>query len=492
MNQITPATFIRDVAHAGNASPPVPALLTPVVQTGAVDVGDLVTLSPAALREALVARAGALMPLLERNATTTEANRRVVDENIAAIRQAGLFKIMVPRRFGGLQTDIRTKLEVSRELAKGCGSTAWVTTLLNVCSWFAGLGSAALQEDIWGANPEARIAGVFSPQARVKHADGGLVVSGKWPWASGCLHADWAMVGVPVVDEAGAEIDQGLAFIPMEEVTIEESWFVTGMKGTGSNTIVAAEVFIPAHRIISISALLAGKPPTPYKDEVLYRCAFMPVAAIALAGPQLGLCARAREFVLEKAPKRAISYTFYKTQTESPSFQLAMAEAAMLIDTAHLHAYRSAEEIYAAAAADRFPGAGRLVFRGSQPVAAALAGFRDCRPARHHLAGNRLGNLRSGAAWLHRRHHRAGLRSPKSKCRQPTISGIGLAASDTVVGVPARASPSDCVMIRAPAANSTWRPAITRTPGTRGNRPSGRAAPARRAAKVPGSWNKAT
>ena len=355
MNETSPLPFSRDIARVSTATHPVPALLTPVVQTGPVDVSDLVDLPPLALRRALVARAQALLPLLERNAAATEANRRVADENIAAIRAAGLFRIMVPRRFGGLETDIRTKLEVSRELAKGCGSTAWVTTLLNVCSWFAGLGSAALQEDIWGANPNARLAGVFSPQARTRAVDGGIMVSGKWPWASGCLHADWAMVGVPMLDETGAEIDQGLAFIPMAEVTIEDSWYVTGMKGTGSNTIVASEVFIPSHRIISVSALLAGDAPTPYKDEVLYRCAFMPVAAIALAGPQLGLCARAQEYVLEKAPKRAISYTFYKTQTDSPSFQLAMAEAAMLVDTAHLHAYRSAEEIYAAATENRFP-----------------------------------------------------------------------------------------------------------------------------------------
>ena len=150
MNETSLLPFSRDVARASIGAQPAPALLTPVVQTGPVDVSDLLDLPPVALRKALVARARALLPLLERNAAATEANRRVADENIAAIRAAGLFKIMVPRRFGGLETDIRTKLEVSRELAKGCGSTAWVTTLLNVCSWFAGLGSAALQEDIWG------------------------------------------------------------------------------------------------------------------------------------------------------------------------------------------------------------------------------------------------------------------------------------------------------------------------------------------------------
>ena len=350
----TTAPFVRKIATQ-KTSADGPALLTPIVQTGSVDVSDIAGLDSKALRETLVERANALRPLLEANAVETENNRRPVEENISAIRDAGLYKIMVPRRFGGLETDIRTKLEVSAALARGCGSTAWVSTLMNVCSFFAGMTSAQCQEDIWGANPEARIAGVFAPLATTKRVDGGLIVNGAWPWSSGCLHSNWAMMGVPIVNEAGETIDQGFALMPMEDCTIEDTWYVAGMKGTGSNTVVAKDVFVPDHRIMSIAGCMAGTPPTPYKDEVLYRCAFIPVAALILAGPMMGLCKRALEFVIEKAPKRSISYTFYKTQTESPSFQLAIAKAAMRVDTVWLHALRAAEDIWTAAAADRFP-----------------------------------------------------------------------------------------------------------------------------------------
>ncbi len=353
MSTVT-APFVRDLAHH-QAPAKGPALLTPLVQTGAVDVSDLAGLDSTKLRETLVERANALRPLLEANASETEVNRRVVEENISAIREAGLFKIMVPRRFGGLETDIRTKMEVSAALARGCGSTAWATTLMNVCSYFAGLSSAECQNDIWGENPEARIAGVFAPLATTKRVDGGLIVNGKWPWSSGCLHSNWAMMGVPVVNEAGEAIDQGMAFMPMSECTIEDTWYVAGMKGSGSNTIVATDIFVPDHRIMSVSACMQGTPPTPFKDEVLYRCAFIPVAALILAGPMMGLCKRALEFVIEKAPKRSISYTFYKTQVESPSFQLSVAKAAMLVDTVWLHALRAADDIWTAASANRFP-----------------------------------------------------------------------------------------------------------------------------------------
>ncbi len=330
-----------------------PALLKPFTQPGTVDVSDIADLSPDELRSVLVERASALRPLLEANAAETEKNRRVVEENISAIREAGLFKIMVPRRFGGLQTDMRTMLEVSEALAKGDGATAWATTLMNVCSFFAGMASEQAQNDVWGSNPEARIAGVFAPSATTRKVEGGYVVNGKWPWSSGCLHSNWVLMGVPVVDGAGQLVDQGAALIPIEECTIEDTWYVVGMRGSGSNTVVAEEVFVPDHRIMSVSQTMGGNAPTPFTDEILYRCAFIPVAALILAGPMVGLVKRAHEFVLEKAAKRTISYTFYKNQTESPSFQMAVAEAGMLVDTVRMHVMRACDDIWNAAVENR-------------------------------------------------------------------------------------------------------------------------------------------
>jgi alkylation response protein AidB-like acyl-CoA dehydrogenase len=153
----------------------------------------------------LVERAKALRPLLQKNAATTEDERRVPEENIQAIAEAGLFRITVPRRYGGDEVDIRTKLEVSAALAEGCGSTAWVVTLINVCNWFTSLYPQQAQDDVFGANPNARVAGVFAPSAKTRRVDGGLIVTGKWYYSSGSLHANWGLVGVPVVNEAGVD-----------------------------------------------------------------------------------------------------------------------------------------------------------------------------------------------------------------------------------------------------------------------------------------------
>lgn len=320
---------------------------------GGGDGGAPASPTAGTLRADLVDRARALVPLLTRNATRTEADRRVPDDSIRAIQDAGLFRIMVPRRFGGSETDIRTSIAVARELAMGCGSTAWVLSLINACAWITGIGTDRLQQDVWAENPDARVAGALAGEAQSRRVDGGLVVSGRWPWSSGCQHADWGLVGVPIVDAAGTVVDRGLALIPMPELGIEDTWFVAGMKGTGSNTLVARDVTVPDHRILPLSRLLAGDHPTPHKSEALYRTAFVPVAALILIGPQLGLATSALEFVMEKAGRRGIAYTSYDTQAAAPTVQLAIARAAMLIETAHLHADRAAADIDAAARAGR-------------------------------------------------------------------------------------------------------------------------------------------
>jgi 3-hydroxy-9,10-secoandrosta-1,3,5(10)-triene-9,17-dione monooxygenase len=295
--------------------------------------------------EELIQRAVDLQPLLAKNAAQTEADRRVVEENIQAIKDAGLFKITVPKRFGGYEVPIRTKLDVSAALAEGCGSTAWVTALTNVCNWGVGLYPDQAQQDIFGADPDARVAGVLAPTTAVDKVDGGYVISGKWAWSSGCLHATWALTGMLLLGPDGAPLELALLLIPMDQLTIEDTWFVAGMKGTGSNTMVADRVFVPEHRVLPVPPAIIGEYRTEHTDEPLYRSAFIPVLALILVGPLLGLGRAALKLAIEKAPKRAVSYTRFATQTESAAFQMKLSEAAMTLDDGILHAYRGAADI---------------------------------------------------------------------------------------------------------------------------------------------------
>jgi alkylation response protein AidB-like acyl-CoA dehydrogenase len=313
---------------------------------------------PAAVPSAaeLVARARALRPLLAANASQGEADRRVVEESIQALADAGLFKISVPKRYGGYETSVRTMLEVSAAVAEADGGTAWVLTLVNVCNWLVGLFPQQAQDDVFGTDPGTLVSGVLAPTSTAVKVDGGWRVTGKWFYNSGSWHATWAGLGIPVTDASGEVVNQGLALIPRADLTLEDTWFVAGMKSSGSNCLVADDVFVPEHRVMLTPPAIVGDYPSELlASEPFYRSAFVPVLALVLVGPQLGLGQAALDYVIGKAAKKPVSYTFFTTQAESAGFQLQVAEAARLIDTARLHAFRAADDIDRAAAGGEYP-----------------------------------------------------------------------------------------------------------------------------------------
>ncbi len=303
----------------------------------------------------LLARIRDLGPLIEKNAARGEQDRRVVEESITALTDAGVFKIAQPRRYDGYQASVRTMLDVSAAVAEADGGTGWVVALCNVCAWLTGLFSEQAQDEVWGADPDAKVSGVLAPSCESVKADGGFRVTGRWFYNSGSWHSSWAVLGFPIVDADGQMIDQGLALIPFTDLQIEETWFVAGMSSTGSNCLIATDVFVPGHRIMPGLTALEGQYPTEHADETLYRSAFIPVLALMLAGPQLGMGRKALELVTRKADAKPISYTFYAAQADSTAFQLQLAQAALMIDTAHLHAYRAADDIDRAAEAGVYP-----------------------------------------------------------------------------------------------------------------------------------------
>jgi len=307
------------------------------------------------LRAELVAKAANLVPLLQKNAKETEDEGRVANQNILALENAGLFRLTQPKRFGGYQAGFCTKLAVIEHLGRGCGSTAWVLSLMTGGAWFLGMWNDRVQNDVWGENANARIAGVTAPTGTAELVEGGYRVSGRWANCSGCLHAHWLFLAVPIINPHGQTIDQGLVLVPAHEASIDNTWHVAGMKGTGSNTVVTRNVFVPEHRFISLAKLMTGQNDNPRSDEALYQVPFVSAAITDLAGPQLGLARAALDIVIQQASQRGIAYTEYDLQTNAPTVQLAVANAATLIDTAELLAYRAAAAIDEAGQRKTFP-----------------------------------------------------------------------------------------------------------------------------------------
>lgn len=293
--------------------------------------------------EEIIRRAAELQPLLRANAARCESERRIPAENLAALEEARLLDLVVPRRLGGGGQTMTTLLAVAAEIAKGCASTAWVQTLVNVTTWSATLLSPAGQRSIFAGGERPRVCGVLAPTGKAVAVAGGYRVIGKWGFASGCLHANWATGGVVVVDDADNPIGQGSAYMPMHELEIEDTWHVAAMRGTGSNTLVAKDVFVPHERLVSGAAfLLRDIDPRSQPSD---RWPLGSVLSLVLMGPQLGMAEAVLESVSAGIGKRGISYTSYGRQAESHVALRDLAEAALDIETAKLHVARSAAEI---------------------------------------------------------------------------------------------------------------------------------------------------
>ncbi|MGL5860419.1 MAG: acyl-CoA dehydrogenase family protein, partial [Phycicoccus sp.] len=309
-----------------------------------------------ASRDELVELARALAPLIARNAAEGEQERRVVEESVRALADAGLLKLTVPRRYGGHETSLETLIDVCAEIGTADGGTAWVVTLLNAGAWMTSLFPERAQDEVFGADPDAKVSGVVTPTSTSVKVDGGYRVSGRWYWNSGSWHSDWAVLGIPFTDDEGAVVDHGIALVPRTELGFEETWFVAGMRSSGSNCLIAEDVVVPEHRTLSVSAAIEGTYPSEHLDsEPLYRSAFVSVLALTLVGPQLGLGRAALDLVRDKAATKPLSHTFFETQKDSTGFQLQLARAALMLDTAQLHARRAARDLDGAAARGEYP-----------------------------------------------------------------------------------------------------------------------------------------
>jgi len=266
---------------------------------------------------------------------------------------------------------------VLTEVGRGCGSTSWVASLVNVCAWLAALFPERAQADIWASDPDAWIAGSLAPNGEAVAVEGGWRVTGRWPWASGSLHAQWGACGIHMKNDRGEVVNFGLSLMPMRDLVVEDTWFMVGMKGTGSNTIVANDVFVPEHRFLPYPQAFAGTYRTEFTDETVYRVALVPVTVLILVPAQLGVARAALDHAIAKAGTRGITHTNFATQAASSGFQMQIAEAAMKIDTATLHAQRAADDLDRAAAESRLLD---LTARARVRMDTALAA-KHCRDA---------------------------------------------------------------------------------------------------------------
>lgn len=290
-------------------------------------------------REQLVAKVSDIAPVLRKHAAWSEENRRVHDESIEALADAGVFKMRTPIRYGGYESDTRTLLEVATEIGKADGSTSWTASVYWIPTWMAAQFPDEVQDEVF-STPDVRVCGTLSPSAMAAPAVGGVVVNGKWSFMTGALHSHWQEI-IAVLVGQDREPMPIIALVPISDLQIVDDWHTAGLKGTGSVTTVADELFVPKERVLPLPAVLQGQGASKLNaGSPIYRGPLLPIASASSVGTVLGLAQAAKAAFHHRLPGRKITYTNYDNQAEAPLTHLQVAEATVKVDETEFHARR--------------------------------------------------------------------------------------------------------------------------------------------------------
>ncbi len=303
-------------------------------------------------RDELVERARALIPMLCAGADADQERRSVAPEAIAAMKEAGIFRTLQPERFGGFEYDFGTVVRINSEIGRGCPSAAWVAGLGMTHQWIVSGFPPEAHEDVWGEDPDAIVFGSYGPVTMAEPVDGGWTVSGSWSFASGCDHGQWALLGAMFPGEgAGGAPAPGFVLVPQADYAIDDDWFTSGLTATGSKSIVCDSAFVPAHRRLLFSDVIAGDTPG-YRacGKPLYGIPMFAGIPVAITGPAIGALHGAIDSFIETTRvQNTRGMRAGRRVADFASVQSAVALATAALDSCRLMILRDLEETHAVA-----------------------------------------------------------------------------------------------------------------------------------------------
>jgi 3-hydroxy-9,10-secoandrosta-1,3,5(10)-triene-9,17-dione monooxygenase len=282
----------------------------------------------------VIACARAMIPVLIERAPRQQAARRILDETMADMKAAGLFRILQPKRYGGYEMSPRTFFDVQFALAEGDTSVGWVFGILGVHSFHLALFDDRAADDVWAENSDALIASPYSPGKAVP-VEGGYRLTGHWKFSSGTEHCDWIFLGgvVDHGDKPGHFLDADFRtfLLPRKDYQIIDTWKVVGLKGTGSQDVVVDGAFVPEHRTHKMKDATEGtNPGSAVNTSALYRYPYWQIFLRAVSTAAIGGLQGMVNAFIEYGSKR-VSVTGAKTIFD-PEATLALAEARAGID----------------------------------------------------------------------------------------------------------------------------------------------------------------
>lgn len=303
----------------------------------------------------MVERIEAVAPALQLHSLAEEKAGRLSDETVAALDEIGVFRVSIPVEYGGLAYSSADQRKVYTACGQIAGSTGWVSWVTTTHVRWIAMFSQAAADEVYGMEwVGPRVSGVISGNGpgRARKVEGGWMVSGRWPFCSGCRHTAWSILG-SMAQGADGEADMVLMLVPASELKVLDDWAVSGMKASGSNTVVIEdEVFVPDHRALRIKDADEGRWGAPPPEGVLYRNNFVAYTTILSGSTPLGMAKGALDYFRERMDKRGVVATDYLVQSEAPITHFQLAEATSTIENAERLLSADCEEL------DRRAGAG--------------------------------------------------------------------------------------------------------------------------------------
>jgi alkylation response protein AidB-like acyl-CoA dehydrogenase len=297
--------------------------------------------------EVLVERARALQPLVRSFAARAEAERTLPRELVSALAEAGLFRIAVARSQGGAEAGPRAQIEAIEAISAADGAAGW-TLMIGIET--LGFASAALRpavsEEIVAKNPSVVFSGALNPLGRAAPVEGGWRVTGRWPFASGCLHADWFW-GQCVI-EGREKLELMEVVVPRADYRVVDTWHVAGLRGSGSHDVAVEGVFVPEERTTRVAY-------TPLREKgTLFRLPTFTRLAYNKVGVATGIARAALDAFVELASER-VPRGMSKPLRERQFAQTSYADAETRLRSTRAFVFESVEEIWAEVAAGRAP-----------------------------------------------------------------------------------------------------------------------------------------
>ena len=280
-------------------------------------------------------RARALIPALRAQIEQGEAERRLPAATLERLQHAGLIRMLQPRRWGGMELPFAAHFDIPELLAQGDPSVAWTLGNLAIHHWMLALYDPRAQEEVWGADPQALIAGgIAFPQGAGRRTDGGFIVSGRWNFSSGVDVCDWNLLAC-IVREGEEAIDYRMCLVPRTQYAIIDDWHTLGMRATGSKTVVCNDVFVPEHRALCMLDARGGDafPGARVNPNPMYRISLGALGQHTIAAVVVGNAQAALEETMAVVKSRSTSYTGSRMR-DFQGVQMRIAAAAARIDMA--------------------------------------------------------------------------------------------------------------------------------------------------------------